>query len=484
MARLRVERVWTALDAEERRRLRNEVEAAGRHTLQRLLGVVEEYEQAEKQLDEYKDDVYRAVFDDSYSDDKDYLLRNEYRLLTNKAYDVLAEHAALKAVRAKGVAYDRWLCRSLVDKRLFQEFDRIAEKAHRRAVEGLAFTDASEVSDMQFHAGIMRHEVSIQSMTEARSISIGRLEELRSAYLTESARELARIAGIDHTLAVSGAGLEPFEYSPECSYDNTGLASVEYFRHKAKGMSLDRAVRLEHCGRAIQVIEQLDDSHEWVRREKIVAYGSLGIALFLDMRYGEACDSYTAALELFERYGMPADTIVLYNYLSALVKAERYREGMDLYRRWRDNFESEPRTRFRSLCMASFCHIFSGDAKAALSLIPASISQRPESEYHYFWLAIIIIDVEKGDYDNALREAKNFSQRLTRNKDKILNNADIPMVAALRQYVNGLCEVDAKKRERCFAKSRQSVEECIATGKQYDDFLPLVWLRRQLEKAG
>ncbi len=476
MAQLRSEKLLAALSPIEMRLVAKRIAEGKRASLKVLFSLVRKALGAGRELE--KEDVFRAVFGRPYTDAEDYLLRNESRLLVLKAQEVLAEQRHMHDLREKTALYDIALLRSLLEKRLWTEFRSTYKKAMERALRDSDHYSAARMNELYFSC-LMQQEGEFALYAEARELLEEHLVNLKKVYREEAAHNQNRRVVCEHLMRSSNseADVPVTTVGSDTEFGQATTPLVRFFEAQARAFRSAGEQSIVHAHEAVESLMELDSTRFYA--ELVVALGNLGLSYYLAQRFEEARPWYEKALETTAKAGRPADIAVVFNYVCTLVKLGEYRMVLDIIERHRTAIESAPRVRFRFECFRSFSHIFLREPDAAFESIPPSITQRPESEYHYFRFALLVIPYLRGDTDDALRETINFAKYFHRSKGKIGLPNELDLVALFRRFFTAVQMPHSAQRTRAGQRLQDMQREFSEQYPEYVDFLPLLWLKAE-----
>lgn len=479
MAQLRSEKLLAALSQSERRLVAKRVGTGKRDSLKTLFALVCDAVDDGRELE--KDEVFRAVFNRPYTEAEDYLLRNEFRLLVAKAQDVLAEQRHLRELREKPAVYDLALLRSLMEKRLWTEFRSAYKKALERALRDCDHYSAARLNELYF-GYLMQQEGHFELYGEARNRLEEQLLNVKKNYREEVAHIQNRRVVCEHMMRAANveADVPATEVGPDMDIGGIATPLVRFFEAQAHTFRATGESRIDHARAAVDSLMELESTRFY--HELVVALGNLGLSYYLVQQFTEARQWYEQALDYTAKAGRPADIPLVFNYVSALVKLGEYRTVLDIIEQYRPAIEAVPRVRFRFECFRSFSYIFLRDPDAAFESIPPAITQRPESEYHYFRFALLIIPYLRSEVDDALRETVNFAKYFHRSKGKIGTPHELELVALFRRFFTAVQLPAGARRTRAIQRLQAMQQEFGAQYPEYIDFLPLLWLKAEVER--
>lgn len=480
MAQLRGEKILASLTAAEQRQLAEQIAGGRRATLKILFTVVRDSVRKGRELD--KKVVFKKVFDRPYTEQEDYLLRNEFRLLVGKAQEVIASAVQMQELRSNPAVYDLALLRGLMEKKLWLEFEGTYKKALERAVQEHDYNTARLLTDMYF-SYLMQKEGAYELYAESHSLLHNQLLFVKKLYRAEVAHNQSRRIVCEHLMRAANtvADIPATSVETDTDFSCTDTPFIRFFEAKARTFRATGAERIRYAHEAVDNVMQLDAGR--FHPEQIVALGNLGLTYYLDQQFREARQYYERAMAHAQEWGKTPDIALIFNYTSCLMKLEQYQTVLDLIQQHRVEIEQTPRLHFRFECFRSFSHLFLREPEAAAESIPAAITQRPETEYHYFRFALLLVPYLRGEAEDALREATNFAKYFHRNKGNIGLPHELDLVTMYKRFFTAVLTPPGAKKKRMWSGLRSMQQDFVAQYPAYVDFLPFVWLRNETEAA-
>ncbi|MBL7975250.1 MAG: hypothetical protein JNJ85_10075 [Candidatus Kapabacteria bacterium] len=486
MALLRIEKVVLALTPSERELVDDDVRTQSRKELITLWDIVCTAVSSGIHLEEQKEDVFSKCYSRPYTDKEDYLLRNEYRLLLNRIYDLLTAQSYTEELKRNQGKREIALLRTLLAKKLWQEFDAVAEKACTHAIDIYDYTTALDIIEMQFLSVNYRGSISHERMLDTIALIQKRADVLRLFYVSEAERMQSYCVAAEHTVEASGYDYKRTPRILDADIHAQTNALIEYFRHKAIAVQYRGEGRLEAAQKAVEYVLQIPDDNITLRREKIIAFSTYGTLLMnVASDHKAAAEANLAAIEFMKKFNLPAiDMLVLFNYCSSLMKLRDYPTALHVIEEHYERVVNDARVGFRFMVLKAFAHIFLDDWKSASKTLPQQINRAPENEYHYAWFILSIIAHMRGDTEDALREIVNFAKRFSRRNLEILQPHEHEIVNAYRAFYQGILANEPKKRAKFFNSTIKHIQTSLTSGLHKADYMPILWLHDQVKKEG
>lgn len=479
MAQLRMEKLLQNLSESEQQILDRKVAEYGREELTALLELARELGRNNEQLDEQKNKVFKAIYGKSYSQSKDYLYRNECRLLTNKIYEAIAEHTALQQMATNDIKFNLMLLQGLYDKKLWQEFESVAEKTLEKAISVHDFSSALVVNNLQVLLYGFNSQFTQDNAFKGREHLLQGMQLSKQHYQLSYWNQANKIAGFERILSTQQIAVSPTVFDVE-NFSNSYSALAEYQRLRALALQARGTESVALASQALAHICTIENPNDDIIRERIVAYTFHGTLCAIAQEYAPAKASLEVAIEEMRSHKIAPDAAVFFNYASVLMRLQQYDVVLSLLDEYNDVFSKDNRVRFRVEYFRCFAYIFSGKHAEAMQAIPKDISKRAEDEYHYFLFTIGIIFYLSGDVDSALREMQNFSKRFARSKKGITNAQDKFVCDAFRTFYFSTVSDSDKKKEKLRKETNEHIQKAVEAFPAYTDYFPLNWLRMQL----
>jgi hypothetical protein len=152
----------------ERKRLSGVMKSHKRESLRQLFRYLLKVAAHEITFD--KDKAFRAAFGRAYSPTEDYLLRNEFRLITGEIHDFLREEELRRECDNNPNFNDTLLLSSLLRHHCFDELERLFPKAFAASLERLNFEQARRQSDVYFQYLIFHRKISPEILTQGNDL--------------------------------------------------------------------------------------------------------------------------------------------------------------------------------------------------------------------------------------------------------------------------------------------------------------------------
>ncbi|MBL0911757.1 MAG: hypothetical protein IBJ09_05240 [Bacteroidia bacterium] len=350
--------------------------------------------------------LYRKVFSRSYTPASDHLLRNEARLLKQRLTAAIQESAQSDIAPLYPYYADYVMAGWCLGHQLTEAAGKYAARAEAAALE------------MQSWAGLLKINRLLFRITQfgksGYAKKSGRLLELRQRHeeylqrLLEDERSYADFVGAAAYKLQLNLRKDPETFVFHAAQPSPDSVAALYYREKA----------LAYLNEGVQAVQHLQDAGTLLDRSSDIPERSserIALQAALAMEYvfaGELAESLSAFARILESPHFAAyngKNLVLFNYVSTLIKAAQYEDALQIVARLEAE-KPEPVVAERLFAMKCYALVFTGDAAGLKSALPADISAYDLSVKIYYRLLFTIAFLLKGDGEAAERELLNMQQ--------------------------------------------------------------------------
>ncbi|MCF8256231.1 MAG: hypothetical protein K9J06_01670 [Flavobacteriales bacterium] len=418
--------------------------------------------------------LFADVFGQPHSAEKDYLLRNEFRLLTDRLTEFIAEqeHAAFLYEQA-GHA-DHMLLKGLLKRGLHSEYESQFKKLYERALQRLDFQSAHDMSNQHFNYVMTHKEIRPESVRKALHLLEDNADNSKLHHRTELAINLQGQAALKAMLRTFGHATETAS-APEPE----STPYIRYFEAVALAHGSEGHARVDH---AHEAVAQIGTLQHLFPKHMLDGLALLAGAYFGLRMYEEAAEHYLHVVGFAETERLPLRHDVLYNYCSTLMKLRRHEEVIQLMADHKTIF-TNARVRFKFECFLAMVHIFMNNPEKARATLSADIGHRPEMENNYFRFIFCILPYLCNDVEEGLRETENFIAYFNYHKGKLDFFHEKEVAQAYRLFYLGLALADKEDRKDRMRKVTEALDRFTGNHPQYIDFQYVAWLYEHAQKV-
>ena len=429
-----------------------------------------------------KEKLHAALFGAPWEKAKDYLLRNELRLLSDALTDFLVVRKFEAEMKKSPRVKDRWLMEVYREKGLNKHLETRFRKGYAAAQEAQQYKEAVAL--------VQQYQEYVMGGKEVRSALIRGLIELEQEQLrllryalVEQVREVeAKMAGACRILRISEPDVEVPETmeSLEMTGENWHSPMANFLREFALAYQYRGRERVAILEKASGYLKDVVGERR-VEKE-MVAFASIALEYFLLGEYLEADEWYGRLFEIARKPGDDTRNIrleIVFNYVSNLIKLRKFDRAVHIFHQFENAARKNSRVWFRFLCLAGMSYVFLEDPKGAAACVPPDIHHRPEPQYNYFRFILLLIFYLRGDLEDTLRETRNFEQALAHRSE---HEVDVrKMVRLFREFVVLGMETPEIRQKRLPGLRERIRTYAETLPPMLSDFLPFVWLRRKVQ---
>lgn len=473
------------LSAKEKREFSAFLEAGKRSSLCFLYNGICTGLKSSKHSGLEKDLLYRLAFDEPYSKDKDYLLRNELRLLSKALVGFLSLEETKKNFRDNSLREKHLFLQALTTRNATELFDKEWPKVVTEAEDQLDYDIALKVRRMAIDQLVLHKQATLENYTQLMELLNAYQDALKRLFMHEHLFGKHKQAFTERTLQALGANIEitPLE-----------LITINPTDNEWNDAYADQLVALtrsyQHSGpEKITLLKNAADFVKNIRSKRFDQNGALasinaGIALeyFLLRQFEKSLPYHKNALEFGSNLDGGKLISFVFNYLSTLIRLESHQEAIELIEEYVSVWKKLPRMRDRFLCLKAMCHVFENDYKAAEACIPDDRKSGGMDHYYYYRFVQIIILYQKQKVELAINEAENFEHTVRYND----NDADyLRLIQSMKKFLMLRSEVSMLPPEE-YGKKSDSLKIDLGKASQNamaDRALLYRWLVRELDQS-
>lgn len=393
--------------------------------------------------DEEKERLFKLVFKKEYSKKEDFLLRNEQRLLTKELMRFLAGKQAMQELKSNPEVESYNYLVALKERGEFElfisEWPRVLELARRNqnhqighltlrsVIDHLAETSRATIPDFD----------GIQAQIDNAII------ELNSGYLIQYLHLKMKESFVQRTMQALGVELtlpdltiDPIEIDdPNIS---NGLS--KFYLEMCRSFRQSGQTKIHTLIRSIKLLK--DVPTKALDHKSTLASLNAGIALehFLSGDLLSSLQFHQQALENVSVLSDDRRVSYLFNYVSTLLRMERYNESIDLIRQHQNVWTKKPRLTHRFHCLLAMCLIFENKINEAEKLIPEDRKEGGIDHYYYFRIIQTITFFLREKPELALNELDNLEHTVRYNDS---DRDTLTLIQGFRKLFNLVCSAES-----------------------------------------
>ena len=429
-------------------------------------------------------ELFKKAFNAAYSKDKDYLLRNELRLLNELMYELLVVECFKEHVGKNKSLFNRWLAQSYYNRRtpLFGEDinDFINEAKKLLQTDELSALHALNAAWTSAYRTAEKEKVLAQINAWEQDEKIRFLHRLRKIEYTRLYFE-ENIHGRNQqtkpeTDDWSVPGKMTIDFSDIDKSDwYTRYLTLQKYYWQSKGDTqlkyLEEVVKISGSPEAKNVIKT--ESH-------ITSLEAMAFSLFVNGRHQEADDYMQAPLALYEKHKLVARPTHVVIYMTNELLLERFDKAINLYDQYKANINLST-SRGHAIMTSAYCYLFIGNADEALNMVALGPELDPNELLHirYVYAAAFIL---RKQYALAQTEIRNLRRMLT-NANLGTAKSDLEIADYFQSYVRALQKEKGVQRKMLEKLNAEIVTNFAKHKPAPHHNLQLNWLAYQLKAS-
>jgi hypothetical protein len=474
---LKTKELIESLEKREREKFALVIKQHKRSTLAKL------YEYLEKNLHEAqaweKERLFACMSEEAYTKSKDYLLRNELRLLNEALETFIAQETALQKIASQDqyqtdLLLDAWLARGQT-KRFEQDWRKAFDLALTQRDDERIYRLAERWAD--YYSQYKYPEK--QAWEELQSILEQGLQHLNWANAERKADLERRWAWVVRTLW----GLSPQAVLPSLPLFNEpaqpdiagflGLFSQSYLSQGAEKIAQTQA--------ALALLPDILTFRPHFLRLEFSLLNNLALEYVFLAKFEESNPIFERLLhhpwlEQNQSLHLP----ILLNYCTNLGNQRQFERVLSLIQGQAQAIAQSAKLYHRFTALEVLSHLFLGQAHAAFEALQRnSIWEHPEHDYYYMRLLYVITYYLLDDSDSCQREITNIIQcvhyRTPANQDYVT------MAKTFRRFIQLKESSPSAKVQR---QAQQLLADVQAKRASIFDFnnLQTLWLQEEIER--
>jgi len=437
------------LNTLERKRFRNVIKNRPKNSLLSL------YELCLAQIDKKlpmppKEEVYRLLFKKKYTKENDFLLRNEYRLLTDEAEDFLRQASIDKYF--PGVA-DAARLRSILDAGnggLFQkEFDALSIKYNN---DPMFWVSIDPVYLMHF---ITSSQTSAAHLAEAKI----KVEECQDR-LDKLYNRISSDYGVKRAYTEKVYSLmtdEPQEKTPVRTVETRREDSLTAYRKlKAQTYHVEGNEKIELLLAAEKIfkkgIPELGIDELWWLK------ATTGLEYYLQVDFPNAIKHFDAlfAFPGIENFNRLPEAVL--NYMSALMGVGNHKKAVSVIVPFEEKVMAAPPIFYKYVCLKAMSLLFLDKAPAARRELNRIGEHVVDFHIVYWKVTMLLSFATENRWDEAQNEFKNLL------KTKTVKQSDSLPLQHLMAALNSLIKIGLTREtgKKISASARADCEKKMA----------------------
>lgn len=435
---------------------KNVIKSHKRISLKKLYQYLKKHDKIEKEV------LCPLLFEVTYSTKKDAAIRNELRLLNKEVEHFLAEKEWLKQLSHDPFKVQISLLQVYLDRRQLNLFEQTWKKVYKQAQEERAFEVSIKLTQLFVDYSLAKAENQYDWYLKFNQIILDGLQAIANSAIETYKNLEQKQAFIQRSLLASNPKhniqLPPTKLHAEV--DETTQNYVDYVDCIAKSYLLAGEAKTTKLQQALDSVERILSLKKYAHLKSSIIMIKMSLALeyFLQEKHAEADVLYRKSMTQLDQVHPAARGGILFNYLSNLIFLEAYADAIHCYEQYAHLWEQHPNINYKAKYSLCWAYILSGEYEKPFEILQQYVSkERPENDYTYGKLLLIVTYYVMNDVEIAERELYNFNQNCRYKAPTESAHADFGKLFYRFLQLLHLPEKDKKN-----AKSQQLHEELQA----------------------
>lgn len=411
MSRLKLYNLVKGISASDRLKLKEHLENTASSDSLKLFQLFMDGSDEDGSSDKFRDRVFETLYQTKYAKDKDYLLRNEFRILLQKLRvaipEVLMKKEVQETVQKSGL-YFKWLIKHGFSDLAEEELNELFKKQEKAEdIDGMEIT-TDFLIDLQIHHKLQTLTAAEKNLDDCKR----RIGLLKHKAIIDIRKEEIRLKHLERVMLSfkTDYALAPFTHS--ISFDDAGSVSsfALYLRERAAAnvaMGEEKIFYLKRILDQPELIEKYEDRpKEWFCR----IYVNVALEYYLAGNYADAGEYFKLAYALVNEVTGPVREVLIYNYLYCLIKEGNFEVARQLSEIHQSELKKSGILGKKASLVFTMIYLSENHPEKAKKFLDLDEKQNVP-EFHYSMrLANAAILYGNGKTEEALRECLNVDQ--------------------------------------------------------------------------
>jgi len=370
-----------------------------------------------------RDEVFQLLFEQQYSREKDYLLRNSYRLLLAKIKLIVPELFSkrdLEALQRESGIFVDWLMKRQLSDLAMDELQEEQKRYQKSENLGHLLRTQDQWNDLFTH----HQQITRPRAEQLIILAQQRIHNLKLKLLEDIREEEIRIRHAERIILSFDPQYQPLPY--ESLIDLERLAGKtkrsDYYRLRAEAnlqIGVEKIETLKKLAAQKSLIERFE---KYPGEALCRIYISLALEQYLVGDYAGSLSDYVRAYTLVNEVAGSVRGILIFNYAYSLLKAGSHREALSLVVKHEKEMLNSAIIGRKVNLLFVMLKLMAGKPDDASRYL--DFEEKTESpEIHFSMrLAAAAIEYRKNRIEEAFRECQNLNQAMNYLLRKSNNN--------------------------------------------------------------
>lgn len=361
-----------------------------------------------------KKTLFLRLFGKTYSEEKDYLLRNELRVFNEFVKDFIVQAQFEKEKGKDAWTREKLLLEYIKEQKSGELFLREWTASFKRAREASNF---KAISDLM----VLRTQFTTLNLEVTPSVYNELMELLWENYASAQFHVWGELMGYE--ICVQGcrkmlqAAAGAYPPAPErflrmhLPADRwQGLAKINWHKVNVYNPDSDFGTRVFHY-------QQLIDLKQNEPEEHLRLCQNLASEYFVHGDLEQAFHYNRLAMQVAQTNSLSGSMvhIAIFNYISAAMGVQKFAEATEVFESNKYVLQKEQRIWHNVQRLVSIAYLHLGETEKAFGLMPQNIFERDKGDFYYYRAVYCLGYLIKKDFESAEREADNAYRAIKSN---------------------------------------------------------------------
>ncbi|CAM1342373.1 hypothetical protein [Tenacibaculum amylolyticum] len=354
-----------------------------------------------------KEEIFTKLYDNPYTEEKDYLLRNVYRNLTRKIEDFLIEESFHETINNNLNIHNYFLLKSFDHLKLYHLIEKDYTESVNHALADGDYLMASSITSLQINNYMHHLTPKVRNFESADNLLSLQMAYLGAFYLNHQYKNEIKKKQISNLINTDSKSNEAYNYLNE----NDQLYEV-YLTYKYELFSKNIDDNIAHLKKCISLLNELPETFKNIEEEKQFCNISLAHEYVLTDQYDKANTIYEELLKVEDSIEASLKATLIFNYISNLIRQENYDTALEKIHYYESDIAHvsdslQLKLKFLKLMLYAFLK----DEALLCEFIPTCNSLIDYEKYICRFL-YSIVSYLRNDYEDAYRECLNMKNSL------------------------------------------------------------------------
>lgn len=425
--------------------------------------------------------LHQKLFEEPYKAEKGYLLRNEFRLLSQQIERLLVREQIREEIEKNDTSFHFYLLRSLQERKALKLFQKEYNGTYDKAIQHQDYYAAHNITGLNFINFTQFLNIKDRDIPYVQKLNELKLNHLSCFYLTAFRQHQIDEQYFLHSLFPFSTEISSVEKKVAIDFEPFETDYSDYLFQKAKSYVEVPSLRIKTLEKCLTLAEQhFTKNQSLFEKEVKFCLSTLAKNHSLLTSFQQANHYYEL---FFEKCKDPTATdrlAVLVDYITNLINLKQEEKAMRVLEENGSLMATIPRLQLWTQCLEVAGHAFLADTEKLSSAIPKTYTNYNLQTRYFFRFYFAILAHSEQRKEAAYREIENL-RHLTANRSE--GQPIHPIVNFFHRYFYTLHF--HLPQDKTYAKNLQNLAVDIQEFTEIAlpelrSYLPFLWLKRQL----